>query len=72
MEKTNKAGAMKSWTCVLMLTFLLPTGAFQLTNTLFAATAQAGQRVTAYLYKPEVAADSPVVACPELARAEIL
>ena len=65
MDKTKAVGALKSWTCVVVLTFLVPTGAFQLSNIVYAATAQAGHGISAFLSPADAGADTLLTACPE-------
>ena len=65
MEKSKKAGALKSWTCVAMLTFFIPAAGFELSTLLFSASAVAGQTISHY-FEPAEAASSPlVVSCDD-------
>ena len=69
MHKNKTAGTVKSLTYVAMLTFFVPTGAFYLSNSFMAVTAEAGQTVTHYFY-PEAGARPIVTACPEVSHDE--
>lgn len=64
MNKNPRANALKSWTCIVMLTFIVPAGAFEIGNLFFAATAQAGQGLSAYLHSPKRPAETLVITCP--------
>ena len=64
MKTARKAGALKSWTCIVALTFLLPAGATQLTNRLFLSLALSDGRSPATFAALVVANETMSTGCP--------
>lgn len=57
---------MKSWVCIVMLTFLLPAGATQLTDMLFVAVAKGVEKSPAALAGRQVSNGPSTPECPEV------
>ncbi len=72
MNKMPRTNALSSWTCLVLLTFILPVGAFELGNIFFTATAQAGQNLMTHLHISERPAESLIISCPGLDNKKVL
>lgn len=64
MKTARKAGALKSWICIVALTFLLPAGATQLTNRLFLSLDQSDGRSPATFTAQVLAKETMSTGCP--------
>lgn len=69
MNNRANAGVIKSWACILSLTFLLPAGAVRVSEAMLHAGASGAASVRALIYDSAPVAEEIVAACPEL-RAE--
>jgi len=72
MNNSKKAGALKSWSCVAMLTFFVPAAGFELSTVFFSASAVVGERISSYLVTPEESSGSVVITCRKTNAEEII
>lgn len=72
MENKKSVGALKSWTCVAVLTFFVPAAGFELSTVIFSASSTASQAVSQYLMPSESVARPVVISCRGKAHEEII
>lgn len=63
MKRRKTAGALKSWTCVALLTFLLPAAGFEISAVVFSASAAVGERLSSYFITPEPRPNPVSISC---------
>lgn len=63
METKKSAGALKSWTCVAVLTFFVPAAGFELSTMFFSVSATTARAISQYFEAAEPNEHPLVVSC---------